>query len=368
MKKLFFTAPIITISTLLLASCSTIGTKSASISAVYAVTSVLSVLLLAGYCILMRKKDPWFLLLFSSVFIVNIGYLYLSISRNVNEALLANRISYLGSVLLPLSMLMIIINITNFKAGKRLLWVLIPITIFVYLVAASPMYLDIYYKSVTFQQSCGVSTLCKEYGPWHPLFLFYLLFYFALMIAIILHSRHKKKVGSVSHAIILLSAVLVNMGVWLLEQLVDIGFEFLSVSYIISELFLLGLHLIIQDNIANVENEQKAVSENSFAAKVENTPSAPTDDGTKEFAAHCEYIKEKLHTLTPSERAIYDMYIDGKGTKEIMKQQNITENTLKYHNKNIYSKLWVSSRKQLIEYSQALKNTETDTKPPQKEE
>ena len=34
--------------------------------------------------------------------------------------------------------------------------------------------------------------------------------------------------------------------------------------------------------------------------------------------------------------------------KEIREKINITENTLKYHNKNIYGKLGVSSRKQLI--------------------
>lgn len=37
-----------------------------------------------------------------------------------------------------------------------------------------------------------------------------------------------------------------------------------------------------------------------------------------------------------------------------MSELNITENTLKYHNKNIYSKLGVSSRKQLIEIAEAI--------------
>ena len=36
-------------------------------------------------------------------------------------------------------------------------------------------------------------------------------------------------------------------------------------------------------------------------------------------------------------------------TKEIMAYLNIKENTLKFHNKNLYSKLGVTSRKELVE-------------------
>ena len=53
---------------------------------------------------------------------------------------------------------------------------------------------------------------------------------------------------------------------------------------------------------------------------------------------------------------IYTFYIEGKTTKEIREKLNITENTLKYHNKNIYSKLGVCSRKELVEVAKTIKN------------
>ena len=58
-----------------------------------------------------------------------------------------------------------------------------------------------------------------------------------------------------------------------------------------------------------------------------------------------------LSTLSPSEYKIYELYLSGKTTKEIVDILGITENTLKYHNKNIYSKLGISSRKQLLRYA-----------------
>lgn len=48
------------------------------------------------------------------------------------------------------------------------------------------------------------------------------------------------------------------------------------------------------------------------------------------------------------------MYIEGKTGKDIQEILEITDNTLKYHNKNIYSKLGVKSRKELLVYAKEL--------------
>ena len=64
-----------------------------------------------------------------------------------------------------------------------------------------------------------------------------------------------------------------------------------------------------------------------------------------------EYFICNLNTLTPTEYRIYELYLSGKSAKEIMEITGTKENTLKYHNKNIYSKLGISSRKQLLRFA-----------------
>lgn len=328
-----------------LSGCGTIGDKAMSMSIVYGVTVIFSLLLLIGYCCFIKKKEQWFLFLFSSVFVVNLGYFALSVSKTLEEALLANRISYMGSVFLPFSMLMIILNMSGLKYKKFVPGILLAISIGIFFVAASPGYLDIYYKSVTLELVDGVSVLNKEYGPWHCVYLYYLLSYFACMVGIIIHSMVKKKLASGVHAAILLISVFVNICVWLLEQMVKIDFEFLSVSYIISELFLMSLYLMMQDDDRKNDNSQRKEKDEIQPEKIAKTPS---------YMERCRYLKEHLTELTATERAIYEYYIAGKTTKDIMKELNITENTLKFHNKNLYSKLGVSSRKQMLEYVQVL--------------
>lgn len=348
-----------------LTGCSAIGSKTASMAILYDATAIISFLLLIGSCCLIRKKDIWFLLLFASVFVVNLGYLTIALSGTLEEALLANRLAYLGSVCLPMAMLMIIINVCGLKYRIAFPGLLLGVGTAVFLIAASPGYLDIYYREVSLTTVGGVSVLEKVYGPWHGVYLAYLLAYFTGTVAVIVYALVKKKVDSPVHAVILAATLFVNMGVWLLEQLVRIDFELLAVSYILSELFLLGLNLMLQERstaaadapaeLPGAEAPEPVAPEESGTEEPEDAGSEKTDEEPS-FDEKCRYFASQLSGLTPTERMIYDYYLAGVSTKEIMTSLNIKENTLKYHNKNIYGKLGVSSRKQLMEIAAALKD------------
>lgn len=67
---------------------------------------------------------------------------------------------------------------------------------------------------------------------------------------------------------------------------------------------------------------------------------------------------DNLATLTPKEEAVFNLYVQGCSTKEIISRLGITENTLKYHNKNIYGKLGVKTRKELLQYIELMRNAE----------
>ena len=333
------------LSILFLTGCGSVGDKSTSISVIYIVTSIFSLMLLIGYVFAIKKKEVWFVVLFASVMVVNIGYYFMSVSETLDSALWANRLSYLGSVFLPLAMIMTIIKLTEFEYKKWFPILLFVVSISVFLIAASQGFADIYYKSVTLEKVNGVSVLSKVYGSLHVVYLFYLIGYFAIMSALSIYAVYRKKIKSVSQAVILILAVFVNICVWLLEQLVRIDFEFLSVSYIISECFLLSFYLMLQHQESFIYSLQERLV--SASKPPEDMPC----NDTPEYAEKCRYLKEQLVTLTPTERIIYDFYLEGKRTKDVMSELSITENTLKFHNKNIYGKLGVTSRKQLVEYS-----------------
>lgn len=330
----------------MLTGCGPIGAKAASLSAIYAAAAILSLLLLFGCIYVVKNKDKWFLLLFTSIFVVNTGYFMLSVSGDLDQALLANRVAYLGSVFLPISMGMIICKVCKISLSKWVPGILLLIGAVMFFIAASPGWLDIYYKEVTFQKLNGVTVLQKVYGPCHILYLIYLLSGFAAMIVTIFYAIAKKKLDSAAYAVLLLVAVFVNIGVWLTEQLVQIDFEVLSVSYIISECFLLGLYALMEEN----QRRQEELAALLLTQKSAPTPSAADAPDPAEL----ELFRTGLTELTPKEQLLYDCYLSGMSTAEIMENLQIKENTLKYHNKNLYSKLGVRSRKQMLRVAAAL--------------
>lgn len=69
------------------------------------------------------------------------------------------------------------------------------------------------------------------------------------------------------------------------------------------------------------------------------------------FAAFVENIK----TLSPAERSVFNLYMEGYSAKEIAEILCLSINTIKTHNKRIYMKLSVSSRHELMVYVRMMK-------------
>lgn len=314
-----------------------VGDKTASVSVIYGAAAILSGVLLLCVC-LSKKREPWLIVLFTSVMVVNMGYWALSVSPNLDWALYSNRIAYLGSVALPLSMLMITLRVIRVRYPKWLPYGLIGLAVVVFIIAASPGFSTLYYQEVSLQIVDGATTLEKVYGPLHRVYMFYLMGYFLAMTAIVVASAIIRHKFSTAHAVVLLIAVFVNICVWLIGQLVDIEFEFLAVSYIITEMFLLGLYAFPQEQPEPV---------------IIQVPVPQPEPSVQPVTVNLEEVRAQfmqgLRELTPTERAVYELYVSGKSTKEVMATLNIKENTLKFHNKNLYSKLGVTSRKQLLE-------------------
>lgn len=68
-----------------------------------------------------------------------------------------------------------------------------------------------------------------------------------------------------------------------------------------------------------------------------------------------EFFKNGIHSLTKTEKKIFDMYVSGMSAEQIIEKLGIKESTLKYHNHNMLEKLGVSSRKEMLRYATLIK-------------
>lgn len=215
-------------------------------SITYGIVAFIS-LCMIGICVLSdKKRDVWLLLLFVSVALCNLGYFMTSISKTLGDALNSNRISYLGSVFLPYFLLMMVLRFCRISRRRPLVVILAAVGIVMLAITTSPGVFPIYYSTVAIEITDGTTRLLREYGPLHKVYYVYLIGYMLSMIGVAFHAIRKQLIKSRRHAVMLLCAVFCNIAIWLVEQLLPRGFEWLSVSYIITEGFILAIYRSMQ--------------------------------------------------------------------------------------------------------------------------
>lgn len=115
-----------------------------------------------------------------------------------------------------------------------------------------------------------------------------------------------------------------------------------------------------QQQLSLLTQEQNAVNEQLEKAQQQVARLTVPGGGTAIDEAEYNHFVRSIQELTPREREIFDLYLSGKTGVEIREVLGITENTLKYHNRNIYSTLSVRSKKQLLRYAAILKERGAD--------
>jgi hypothetical protein len=171
------------------------------------------------------------------------------VAKTVEFAIFANDVAYFGSVFLSMSMLLTIVRLCGFKIKKKLVISLIAIGVLMFGIIATSGILPWYYKEISLEFVEGAAKLRKVYGPLHSAYLVYLLAYFSAMIVCIVQSVKLKKLASQRHATLLAVIVFGNIAVWFVEKFIPYDFEFLSVSYLFSEIILLGLYWMMQNYV-----------------------------------------------------------------------------------------------------------------------
>lgn len=307
----------------------------------YGITLGLAVGLLALYCLLVKNKEFWLTLLYICVTVVNLGYLLLSMAQTVEFAIFANDVAYLGSVFLSLCMLFTITKLCGFQISRLYATVCLSVGGAMFAIVATVGFLPWYYKSVSLETVNGATMLIKEYGVLHPVYLVYLLTCFAAMVVTILLAVRKKQVGSHKFAGLIAGVVCGNILVWLFEKFIHWEFEFLAVTYIISELILLLLYWMMQDYV-HVNDLPKFTTAEQQQLGVD-VATMPMDIKIGKVLLN---LREG-ESLSGREREILEMVLQNKRRKEIAAELCLSENTVKTHTRTLYAKLGVTCREEL---------------------
>ena len=139
------------------------------------------------------KQDGPYPLIFFAIFIACTGHLFLAMSTNLDQAILANKLNYIGAIFMPLLTFDACLSVCKIRFP---VWGHMLLTLFVYIVfalSATVGYSDIYYKTIEFVETNGVGNYVATYGPGHDVFNLMVVGFFVANVGLIVYAFLRKR-------------------------------------------------------------------------------------------------------------------------------------------------------------------------------
>lgn len=198
-------------------------------------------------------------ILLAVVVIANGGYCALLHTSNLQEAILAQKIIYIGGCFLPMLYFITVCEICRVNIKRNVICVLYVIQGMIYGTVCTIGITDWYYKNVEFHKENGLVYLTKEYGPFHMLYVISMYLYFALALAVVVRALYKRKSISTKGVVIMLVSFFLAIVCYVGERMLGLKFEIMPMAYIL--LFAGSSFQSYQSNLFTVEENKNIIDE-----------------------------------------------------------------------------------------------------------
>ena len=223
----------------------------------YLITAVLAVINLFVLIFIFepKKTNYYFMILILLFALTNGAYLSIAVSTSLEEAVLANKISYLGGCFMPPIILFLICAICNYTIRPWLRCLLYTYSAVVYFSVLTIGYSNIYYDRIYLDKFMDATVLGHTYGPAHKLFYVILYGYLITQVVLLVYSLVKKRAVSRYSLGALLIMEVVTISLFIAGRIVNSNIEIMPLVYVIDGWFFLymyqrGMIYNVEDNIA----------------------------------------------------------------------------------------------------------------------
>lgn len=176
---------------------------------------------------------------FMFILLANLGHLFLGLSKNAEEALLANKIIYFCGCALPIFLIMLVCDcckITVSKLGRMFMY---GYNCFVMGMAMTTGMNTFFYKSYDIKKINGVTVLVKEYGPGHNFFLIMLYGYMIVALGILAYVILKRRNLVYKDVLIMLFIYVDTIFCYTVGRKILAGIDPICISYAINGVLML---------------------------------------------------------------------------------------------------------------------------------
>ncbi len=197
---------------------------------------------------LKSKESLYFALSFVIISIATYGQLQVASATNLEQAILANKIQYIGACFGPLLILLLILELCNFNTKKLVKFSLFLFTLFVYSGVLTIGYSDIFYKKIDIKFVDGLCILVKEYNFYHTFYYVMLGLYPAIgFIAIVYTLKNKKDISYKNVLLLLISNVTAIAAFFIGRKVTNIELYPICFDLILLTFLIISSRLVLYD-------------------------------------------------------------------------------------------------------------------------
>jgi len=209
-----------------------------------------------------RKTNYYYLVPIVLMMVANAGYLAVALSTTLEEAILANKIMYLGGCFVQPVTLNLICTLSNYKLRHWMQMLNYGCSVLLYSMVLTIGYSDLYYEDVYLKTYKGATVLGHTYGIGHSFFYMVVIGHTLLAVFLVCYILIKQRAVSRKNLIGLVTIVVINVYIFVVGNLINPALEVMPATYAVNCVVLIimfqrGRIYNFEDVLANHKKEEK---------------------------------------------------------------------------------------------------------------
>ena len=223
-------------------------------AAYYEILFGLSVALTLIYILRWHKHfDVHISLIFAFIPVANLGYAMLAHAANLEAALLAVKVTYIGGCFLSLFITQSIFGLCHIELKRWMHAVMMALSLGSFALALSIGNSPIFYKTVEFDYYKGMAMLKKTYGVGHTITYVIITSFVVISLIAMIYSLIKKKDVSTKTIILLMMPMTFSFISYFSGKLTPEGIDLMPLSYVFAQIiYLVIIHRLCLYDITDL--------------------------------------------------------------------------------------------------------------------
>lgn len=193
------------------------------------------------------------------IVVTNLGFYFLSVSTDVKEAIVAQKLTYFGGIFLPVFYFLMVLEICHIEIRRSFSVVFLLIQCVLYGFVTTIGQNDLFYKSVSLVIKNGNVTLVREYGPLHIFYPLSMYFYLIASISVTIYALIRKRTMNRRGAVAMVTLCAIAVSIYVVERFTGFEYEILPVAYV---LLMFGAFIpVYKSNLYTVYQKKDIIDE-----------------------------------------------------------------------------------------------------------